>query len=89
MKRTYQKPQIAFESFVLTQNIATNCGDYSNSTTGKPSHGEQGSCGWQVDGFGVIWVDQQSGCSVFYGPDDEVCGVCYNSPSGNGIFASL
>lgn len=89
MKRTYQKPQIAFESFVLTQNIAKPCGDYSNSTTGKPTHGEPGVCGWEVSGFGVIWVSEESTCNQVTDPDIEFGGVCYNSPNGNGIFASI
>lgn len=90
MKRTYQKPQIAFESFVLTQNIAAPCGVYGNGNTlGKPGHGDVSSCGWEVSGFGVIWVNAESNCDLSFPADTEIGGACYNSPEGNGIFASI
>ena len=89
MKRTYQKPQIAFESFVLTQNIATPCGVYGNGNTlGKPGHPDSSSCGWDMGNI-VIWVDSKTGCDYEFDANGEFSGVCYNSPEGNGIFASI
>lgn len=88
MKRTYQKPQIAFENFVLTQNIATACGVYGNGNTlGKPGHGDISSCGWDVGGV-TVWTDTIP-CTIPRPADGEYDGVCYNSPEGNGIFASI
>lgn len=88
MKRTYQKPKIAFESFVLTQNIAATCGVYGNGNTlGKPGHGDIDSCGWDVGEF-IVWTTSSS-CTFPRPADGDFGGACYNSPEGNGIFASF
>ena len=79
MKKVYSRPEIAFESFTLSTNIA-GC-MYSTSL---PSY-EQG-CGWESEEFGVV-LFASSLCE--YAPPTDYDEVCYHNPSlENNIFGS-
>lgn len=65
MKKTYVKPQIYFEDFQLSANIAAGCG--------KPINHTMETC-QPVPGF-VLFVDGNSSCQ--YTTDKN--GVCYQS----------
>lgn len=89
MKKTYKKPRIKMEYFTLNQSIATSCGYKDEDYTGRPTHAEKGSCGWD-DGFGeVYWTSTEAGCSGEYSEDLVIGEICYNTPNGQPmIFAS-
>lgn len=89
MKKTYVKPALAVESFVLSQSIALSCGVPGDGTSlGKPNHSDRVVCGWDVDGI-IAWLDGNNVCTYPVGPNTEFDGVCYNNPSsGTTIFAS-
>ena len=89
MKKTYSKPQIMFEAFTLSTNIASGCG----VITKLPS---EGTCGftperWDPDvvifnvGVGV----GDGACTT--GPIGDYNGLCYDNPSagtGMNLFTS-
>ena len=82
MKRTYMKPEIIFENFALTTNIAGDC-------EVKTSTPNSGSCPY-------TWEDEFGSYSVFV--DSSVCGnvvadgndgICYHVPTEtNSVFNS-
>ncbi|MBE6919310.1 MAG: hypothetical protein E7469_06475 [Ruminococcaceae bacterium] len=72
MKKTYTKPQICFESFVMNTNIAGSC----ELDTPLPSSTE--SCGYPIQGA-VVFVEGITGCT--YKPQNGVYnGFCYHVP---------
>lgn len=81
MKKAYQKPEIMFESFSLSVNIAGNC----ESIVGNPS---KGSCGVLTSSGDVIFDSSVTGASpCWFKPsdmgstkDDEWDGFCYHVP---------
>lgn len=78
MKKTYVKPEVYFESFELSANIATGCEISINHTVG--------ACWQGVEGFQEfkIFVESNS-CKTT--PDEN--GLCYHSPTdANNIFTS-
>ena len=83
MRKAYSKPQIMFEDFTLSTNIAAGC-EYKNGVL--PSSGKHG-CGLLM-GPMVVFVDAL--CDVSVGVSDgERDGICYDVPFGdNNIFAS-
>lgn len=90
MKKTYQKPGICIEKFVLSQNVALSCGwrkDYH--TGGYPTHADQLNCGWHNDTEDVtIWV-QSPACNELESADFPYYDYCYNNPDGQiTVFAS-
>lgn len=90
MKKTYVKPALVMESFVLSQNIAYNCGVPGGGTDlGSPGMGSRDTCGW-IDSLGrELWLDTENVCDFKVNEDYEYIGVCYNSPSnGWSIFGS-
>lgn len=89
MKKTYQKPKISIERFVLSQTIAQSCGYVSGSSSGKPTHTNKNTCGWD-DGYGeVYWLNAENSCKELVGEDFTNGEVCYNNPNGGvSIFAS-
>ena len=89
MKKTYTKPRVAIENFVLTQNIPVSSGYKDEDFLGWPTQGEKGQCGWN-NGIGeVFWTSVEAGCSDSYSSDLDIGEVCYNSPAGVAtIFAS-
>lgn len=88
MKKTYTKPRVAIENFVLTQNIAVSCGYKDEDFLGWPTQGDKESCGWN-NGIGEVYWTGKPACSGNYSPDLVIGEVCYNSPAGVAtIFAS-
>lgn len=88
MKKTYTKPRVAIENFVLTQNIAVSCGYKDEDFLGWPTQGDKESCGWN-NGIGEVYWTEKPACSGNYSPDLVIGEVCYNSPAGVAtIFAS-
>ena len=80
MKKTYAKPQIVFESFQLTANIAGDCNT-------KPNIANEATCGYNDNG----WIVFQNGavCNFPAGPDGKHNGLCYHVPTGDiSVFTS-
>lgn len=78
MKKTYVKPEVYFENFELSANIATGCAISINHNVG--------SCWKGFEGFKDfnIFVDSYP-CTTI--PDED--GFCYHSPTdANNIFTS-
>ena len=83
MKKTYAKPEIAFDDFTLSNTIAASCERYSSA----PSRGQ---CGYiNISGERVFYAGGMSGCEdVHYFP--EVTGWTYAGfVNAYGIFNSL
>lgn len=89
MKKTYVKPALALESFVLSQSIASTCTVPGGGTElGKPGHSSNQVCGWEVDGI-VVWLDTGNICDYGVSENTQYEGVCYNTPKdGLTIFGS-
>ena len=89
MKKTYVKPALAVESFVLSQSIAMGCGAPGGGPgEGKPGFASRDTCGWTV-GDWTLWIDSVRNCEIPTGENDPVYGLCYNTPEGGYvIFAS-
>lgn len=85
MKKNYIKPQIMFEDFTLSTNIAGDC----ETKTNNPSNN---TCGMTASGLGTVFLDTMSGCSwkvVATDGDGEFNGICYHVPTGdNNLFNS-
>ena len=80
MKKTYAKPQIVFESFQLTANIAGDCNTKPNSTN-------EATCGYNDNGW--IVFQNSAVCNVQVGPDGKHNGLCYHVPTGDmSVFTS-
>lgn len=86
MKRVYEKPQIVFENFSISTNIAGDC----ESIVGNPS---KGTCA--VLGTGGIAMFDNSVENCVYTPgdmggtEDEWDGFCYHVPTEyNNLFNS-
>jgi len=92
MRKTYEKPEILFESFASSTNIAANCKTIIDTQA-------RNQCGYLVPG------DNNSLLSVFTGDLPKVCttseatdangadgaynGICYHAPyDGNSLFNS-
>lgn len=88
MKKTYQKPQIMFESFSLTTTIASGC-EKIITTSAKDICGEKVAKGSYLFFTGI---DQ---CNVIPAQEGTVDsskgydGVCYHNPTvNNNIYTS-
>ena len=85
MKKVYSKPQIVFEDFSLSTNIAGDC----TVKTHNPSNSE---CGYPMTGLGTVFLTGMGGCSfpVNRDPsgDGEFNGICYHVPYGENLFNS-
>ena len=80
MKKTYAKPQIVFESFQLTANIAGGC------NTG-PNSADEATCGYNDNGW--IVFQNSAVCNFPAGPDGKHNGLCYHVPTGDmSVFTS-
>ena len=79
MKKVYSKPQIAYESFQMSQSIAAQCDFVSN--LGKFQ------CSIEIyDGF-TIFMDEANGCDNTPPKNDNK--ICYDVPSDYvGVFSS-
>jgi hypothetical protein len=87
MKKVYTKPEIMFEDFTLSTNIAGNC----EHQDVLPTTNQQG-CGL-IFGPDVIFISGLCTVSegvIPEGPDDgSYNGICYHVPSSyDNIFAS-
>ena len=82
MKKAYMKPEIIFEDFSLSQNIAADCEEKINN----PS---QETCGIEYGPF-VVFLDTPdtmctgAGKVTDMGGDGEWEGICYHVFSNNG-----
>ena len=76
MKKMYSKPEILFESFVMSTNIA-GCGGGVNPAP------TSGVCGLEWGGD-MIFTETVSGCSTVM--PDGTGGFCYDNPSDIGAF---
>lgn len=76
--KKYSKPQIVFESFELSTNIAAGCQHSANHY--------QGSCSVTIGGKPVFMAGVE-GCQ--FTVQDEYAGMCYTIPlADNSVFAS-
>lgn len=74
MKKTYAKPQIAFESFTLCSSIAAGCAVHVNTAFAY-------TCGIDYPGVGVLFNDQIGGSGCGFDPKPyENDGLCYHGP---------
>ena len=81
MKKTYAKPQIVFESFQLTANIAGDCNIRPNITN-------EATCGYNDNGW-IVFQNSAVCIHVQVGPDGEYNGLCYHVPTGDmSVFTS-
>ncbi len=78
MKKSYVKPQVYFESFQLSANIAGNCKFITNH--------QKSSCGYQTTA-GVLFFDTMTAiCDM---PTQEGEKYCYDNPVDEGrLFTS-
>ena len=86
MKKVYAKPEIVFENFSLSTNIATGC----NHQTSLQSN--TNGCGMEW-GDEIIFLVGITGCMgegrTAYDMDDGSSGICYHNPSEtNDLFNS-
>ena len=80
MKKAYTKPELYFESFQLSANIAS-CGhfDYGTANSGDPAN-----CSFDLDGIGTVFSD---GCD--YGTQDSTWdSFCYHGSLAEMLFGS-
>lgn len=76
MKREYVKPNLSFESFEMSSNIATGCGN--------AQHYSEMTCDTQL-GAGMVYFVDNNSCE--YTPEDN--GMCYQIPTEDTrLFAS-
>lgn len=78
--KKYSKPQIVFESFELSTNIAAGCAYQAEHY--------QGTCGY-TGGLGGLAIFTSDANCQFPTEDNGSTGVCYYIPNGdNTVFAS-
>ena len=79
MRKAYQKPEIMFEDFSLSTNIAGDCeGEFVKNPV-------RGSCGVPLNDGTTVFVDRDTGCDIEMGQNYVHDGLCYHVPyeSGN------
>jgi len=85
MKKAYSKPEIVFENFSLSTNIAGDCEFKTNTWT-------YNLCGLESTGIGTVFMSSMSVCSFpadMVGDDDAKYGnICYHVPYGENLFNS-
>lgn len=74
MKKTYTKPEISFESFLMSTNIAGDCE--------KPfvNNASKGTCAVLGTG-GIAVFDGSVGACKFTAENDQWDGLCYHVPT--------
>lgn len=72
MKKSYVKPQVCFESFLLSASIAVDCG------IRNPLLSENAQCAFDDNGKRVF-LSVENGCR--YEPDNNFK-YCYDNPGG-------
>jgi len=84
MKKVYSKPEIVFENFSLSTNIAGDCEEKTNLLSSN-------ICGMDFSGLNVF-LEGITGCSDIkignVGGDGEFNGICYHVPYGENLFNS-
>lgn len=84
MKKTYTKPEIMFEDFTLTTNIAAGCEALTTTATLR-------ACGLDYSGI-QIFMEGQTGCTdeqvTNVGGDGKWQHICYHIPDGFNVFNS-
>ena len=75
MKKVYSKPEILFESFAMSTNIAAGC-YYTNVTHGRDEYG----CGYKLDRYNKVIFTSGMGCTTTE-DDGDYNGICYHVPS--------
>jgi hypothetical protein len=79
MKKAYTRPEIAFESFSLSENIAAS----SSNCSRKLENLQDGICGYQF-GSKVIFTMTTEGCMVKITDGSPLFdGLCYHIPNDN------
>lgn len=75
MKREYSKPEIVFESFALSTNIAASCEIDTNQAS-------RGVCGFYLPGVGNVFDNSVPACVRKVRPDSgEYNQYCYHVPT--------
>ena len=74
MKKEYKKPELLFDSFELSMNIAAGCEKKTHTLT-------DGTCGVIVDGIGMVFFESITGCT-YKGADGDYS-ICYHNPEDN------
>lgn len=74
MKREYRKPEIMFEDFTLSTNIAGDCQHKINTLT-------ENVCAYETSGGISTFTDLISACD-FTSSDGTADGFCYHVPDG-------
>ena len=81
MKKYYTKPQLVFEKFSLSTNIAASCAIKNDG----PSKDQ---CGYHGDFDFPIFISIEMGCTTTE-PDGDYNGICYHNPSSiSNVFGS-
>ena len=84
MRKAYSKPEILFESFTLSTNIAGSC----QTDTYLPSNDQ---CGLDFSGL-IVFMEGMGGCTDIKvedeGGDGRFNEICYHVPYGNNLFNS-
>jgi hypothetical protein len=77
MKKAYSKPDIVFEDFSLSTNIAAGCEE-------KP-FGNTSECGVKWSKGIFIFAEKMNGCNrkLVDGQQGEYNGLCYHNPTSN------
>lgn len=84
MKKTYSKPEIMFESFTLSTNIAGDCSDKTNT----PSE-MQCSISYVDEHLGTVNIFLNSIQACAWKQPDGYNGICYDVPTeGTNLFNS-
>lgn len=85
MKKAYSKPEIVFENFSLSTNIAGDCEWKTNTWSSN-------MCGLESTGIGTVFMDYMTRCDFkadMIGEDDAAYGnICYHVPYGENLFNS-
>ena len=83
MKKNYNKPDILFESFALSVDIAGGCERVIDTYLG-------GECAMELVGFGNVFTDKVGQCSMVIEDGDPIAdGLCYHVPTAdNNLFNS-
>lgn len=78
MKKEYRKPEIVFESFALSTNIAASCAIDTDQHS-------QNVCGIYLPGIGNVFADDVNVCTKIVRPDDPGNTLynqyCYHVPT--------
>lgn len=90
MKKTYTKPEICFESFLMSTNIAGDCDKPFVNNASKGVCGVPGSM--PNSNIFIASIDGPDGCQIWDYPEDDILdmnGFCYHVPvEGKNLFNS-